>query len=335
MNTYWRYAGGITALLLILGTMLPSKVIVERDVEIAAFPATVFALLNDFKQVNRWSRWQEFDPNARIEITGPPRGIGAKMQWNGQIIGSGHRLITHSTAFANVTHEFVEDNTSMAEAHYSIARSDAKTHLIWRYEREFGFNLVGRYFGLMLDGIIGPDGESDLKSLKEFAERLPRSDFSALDVEPIVVEASDIAYRTTTSIPAAKAISDAIGDAYFDVLTFIDRHDLEESGAPLSITRTFSGSELVFDAAIPVNGLQKETPRDDGVVKIGRTYAGPVIRSRHTGSYRTLGRTHDKIAAWLAAMGIERNGDAWEVYISDPTRTIESELLTYVYYPVK
>ena len=70
-------------------------------------------------------------------------------------------------------------------------------------------------------------------------------------------------------------------------------------------------------------------------MRIGRTYAGPVIRAKHVGSYRTLGETQRKIASYLAALDIERDGDAWESYVSDPTRVAESDLVTYVYYPVK
>ena len=69
-------------------------------------------------------------------------------------------------------------------------------------------------------------------------------------------------------------------------------------------------------------------------VRIGETYSGPAIRVRHKGSYRTLGTTHGKIAAYLAALGIKRAGDAWESYVSDPTRVPESELVTYIYYPI-
>ena len=103
----------------------------------------------------------------------------------------------------------------------------------------------------------------------------------------------------------------------------------------MSITRTFSGSDLVFDAAIPVRGITPSTPISSEAVKIGKTYAGSVIRVQHVGGYAGLGRTHDKIAAYLAARGLERNGDAWESYISDPGRTDESGLLTYIYYPIR
>ena len=164
---------------------------------------------------------------------------------------------------------------------------------------------------------------------------MPRTDFSDLDVEDIVVQAQDIAYITTRSAPESGAISAAMSDAFFSILGYIDRHGLGEAGAPLSITRSFSGSDLVFDAAIPIRGLTDEAPRAENAVRIGKTYEGPVIKVRHTGSYESLGRTHEKIAAYLAARAIARNGDAWESYVSDPGRTDESGLLTYIYYPVR
>ena len=178
------------------------------------------------------------------------------------------------------------------------------------------------------------DYVAGLGNLKSLAETLPATDFSDLEIEHIVVEATDIAYLPTASTPEPGAMSEAMGDAYFDILSFIDRHDLVEAGAPMSIARAFSGSEILFDAAIPVRGLSDSTPPDDAGVRIGQTYAGNVIRVRHTGSYRTLASTHLKIAAYLAALGIERAGDAWESYVSDPTRVPEVELLTYVYYPI-
>ena len=126
-----------------------------------------------------------------------------------------------------------------------------------------------------------------------------------------------------------------MGRAYFEVLAFIDENDLSEDGVPISISRGYVGADLRFDAAIPVSGVTDETTTDAAKVRVGQTYAGAVIRVTHEGSYRTLSSTHRKIAAYLAALGIERNGDAWEAYISDPTRVDERDLATHVYYPVR
>jgi AraC family transcriptional regulator len=234
-----------------------------------------------------------------------------------------------------ITARFELENQAPVTVTYTLSAAEAMTRLVWLHENDYGFDLVGRYFGLLQGSIIGREQEQGLILLKELAENLPRADFSDIEIEQLVVEGADIAYLRTTSIPEAGAISEAMGQAYFRVLSFIDEHGLDDAGAPLSITRKFSGSELVFDAAIPVRGVTDATPRTVEAVKIGKTYAGPVIRVKHTGPYRTLGRTHDKIAAYLAALGIERNGDAWESYISDPTRTDEAALLTYVYYPIR
>ncbi len=215
-----------------------------------------------------------------------------------------------------------------------MSETDGGTLLVWSFNMDIGFDLVARYVGLIVSSVIGDNYDKGLESLKSMAEGLPRANFREVEIEHIVVESMEIAYREASSPPEAAAISDAMRKASFDILSFIDDNNLQEAGAPLSISRPFSGSEIRFDAAIPVRGVSDEPTRGGGSVKLGATYEGPVIRVEHVGSYRTLGRTHDKIAAYLAALGIERNGDAWESYVSDPTRTEEGVLLTYVYYPI-
>ena len=332
MKRILRSSGAIFLLVIAIGIILPARPRVARDVLIDAHAATVFALLNDFAQVSKWSPMLEGDPNAQIDISGPPRGVDASIYWDGHIIGQGRQTIIESVPYERIITKF--DSGESGSTSFDLSQEDGLTRVAWTHESDYGFNLVGRYFALVQESIVGAEQEEGLSRLKELAENLPRADFSDIEIEQIVVEASDIAYLQSTSIPEASAISEAMGDAYYNILGFIDDHDLETAGAPLSITRTFSGSELVFDAAIPVRGLTTTTPRTGDTVRIGATYAGPVVRVKHIGSYRTLGRTHDKIAAYLAALGIERNGDAWESYISDPQRTDEADLLTFVYYPI-
>jgi len=196
-------------------------------------------------------------------------------------------------------------------------------------------NLIARYLRPFSARHVARDYEKGLADLKSLAETLPRADFSELQIEHVLVETAPIAYVTTSSVPSATAISEAMGEAFFDVLQFMDRNGLKEVGAPLSITRVFSGSRVVFDAAIPVQGVIENTPESGDRVRVGTSYGGPALRATHIGSYGDLARTHEKIAAYLAAHGIRRNGDAWESYESDPARTPESELVTYVYYPIE
>lgn len=327
--------GGVLLLLLAVGIFLPSRAHVEREILIDAPAATVFALVNDFHQVAKWSPWQESDPNARFDIGGTRRGVGATLAWDGNIVGQGAQRITESIPYEKVVCELDLGGPGSTTMTFTLREADAGTTVLWSFDASFGMNLVGRYAGLMLDSIIGGDYESGLRNLKSMAERLPRADFSDTEIETLVVEAQDIAYLSTTSIPLAAAISESMGDAYFRVLSFIDRNGLTEAGPAISISRGYRGQDLAFDAAIPVHGITEDTPRSSQGVMLGTTYAGPAIRVKHVGSYLSLGQTHDKIAAYLAAYGIARNGDTWESYVSDPTRTREAELITYVYYPIR
>jgi effector-binding domain-containing protein len=327
--------GAGIALFVIVGLALPHESRVEVRTDIDARPATVFALINDFRRVNLWAPVTAADPNARVVYSGPPRGEGATVTWDGSIIGTGSELIVASQPFERIETIINAGSEGESRSTFTLSGRDGQTMLVWTFATDYGYNLVGRYLAVLLEDAVRQDHEQGLASLRELAESLPRADFSELQIEHVVVEAQTIAYLPTTSIPEPSAISEAMGNAYFRVLSFIDSQGLYEAGAPISITRSFSGGELLFDAAIPVRGVSDATPSGDDGVRIGETYAGPVIRVKHVGSYRGLGATHARIAAYLAALGIQRAGAAWESYVSDPTRVAESELLTYVYYPIE
>jgi len=327
--------GAFLALLIIIGFALPRTNQVEVKIEIDAHQATVFALVNDFRRFALWSPWADTDPNARFLYAGPNRGEGAKVTWDGAIIGSGNQVITESRPFDRVEITLSPGEPGEARSWFLLEPGVGTTIVTWGFEADYGLNIVGRYFAPMLGGVVARDYHDGLVALKELATSLPRADFSDLEFEHIVVEATDIAFLPTTSRPEPAAISDALGKAYFQILGFIDDNNLTESGAPLSITRSFNGAELRFDAAIPVRGIGEETPKSGADVRITQTYAGLVIRIRHIGSYKLLSSTHRKVSAYLAALGIERNGAVWESYVSDPGKVPEKDLLTYLYYPIK
>ena len=326
---------GLIVLLIIIGLALPQRARVVASIEIDAPLATVFALANDFHRASLWLPWIETDPNVRIVYSGPNRGVGATITWDGLVVGTGTQVITESIPYEHITTTINPGGPGEAKSWFDFVDTGRSTYLDWSFEVDYGYNIVGRFAALLLTDIIRRDYEHGLASLKNIAESLPRADFSDLEIERIVVEAKEIAYLSAASPPDPASVSEAMGRAYFRILNFIDKHGLANAGAPLSITRSFSGSNLLFDAAIPVQGVTDATPRDEAGVKIGTTHAGTVIRAKHLGSYRSLGQTHQKIAAYLAALGIERDGVAWESYVSDPTKVPEAEMLTYVFYPIK
>lgn len=317
-----------------IGVFLPSRTSVERHISIMAPIATVFSLTNDLYQQQKWSPWPEQDPNAQFNFSGPRRGLGATLAWDGEIIGQGKQTIVESTPYSRLVNHIDFGRGAPAVATIELASDGLETTVQWSLQMDFGRNLLARYFGLFSEKLVGRDYEKGLQNLKAMAESLPQADFANLEIKEIMVEAEHIAYLPTASLPQAAVISDAMGKSFFKILGFIDRFDLQPSGPPISISRSFSGGELLFDVAIPIADNNLEDIKDDSGVQLGATYAGPALRARHVGPYRQLAATHAKIAAYIAALGIERNGDAWETYVSDPTQTEEDELITFVFYPV-
>ena len=320
--------------LVLIGFTLPRTHSIEVSREIDAHQATVFALVNDFRRFTLWAPWAGADPNARFIYSGPTRGEGATVTWDGAIVGSGTQTIVESRPFEYVDIAINPGETGEARTWFRLEPGIGTTIVHWGFEADHGMNIVGRYFASMLGSVVARDYEAGLANLEELAESLPAADFSDIEIEHLIVEPVKIAYLSTSARREPGEIAEAMGNAYFEILNFIDDNNLGDAGAPLAITRTFVGADMLFDAAIPVRGVTDTTPMDGPGVRIGTTYGGPAIRVRHVGSYRNLTLTHRKIAAYLAAHGIERNGASWESYVSDPAKVAEENLLTYVYYPV-
>lgn len=170
--------GGLIAVILfilVVGLLLPSKVHVERSIVINAPPSTVFALINDFRKFNLWSPWAKLDPNTQYTFSGPDSGVGAKMAWHSENrdVGSGQQQILASTPDQHIQTALNFGDMGTAFATFDLAATDAGTRVTWGFDNDNGYNIIGRYFGLMMDKMIGPDFERGLANLKTLAESTP------------------------------------------------------------------------------------------------------------------------------------------------------------------
>jgi effector-binding domain-containing protein/carbon monoxide dehydrogenase subunit G len=318
--------------------MLPRNVHVERSATIAAPRATVFTLLNSYKQFNRWSPWFELDPEARYTYEGPGAGVGAKLSWvgNEQTLGSGSQVITASEPYEKVAADVdFGQGGGPAKQVYTLTAEGAGTKVSWSMDVDLGMNPIGRYFGLGFEGMIGKDFDRGLALLKTFAEGLPKADFAGLDIEAASVEPITVAYVPTSSAKNDGAIAAAIGAAYGEVGAFMKAQMLKQAGAPITIDTGSSDTGYLFDAAIPVDGQPARPVPPESRVRLKQTYGGKVLKVALRGSYSQIPATYDKIVAYIAAHGIETNGNPWDEFANDPTTVKESDVLTNIYFPIK
>lgn len=312
---------------------LEDEVQVKRSITIDRPANKVFKAVNSMHHFNKWSPWAQLDPNAKYQYSGPEYGVDSFMSWVGnEEVGSGRQTIIESVPYEKVKTELYFDGQGEdpSWATFQIKDMGDKTELSWIFDADFNGNILGRYFGMMMDGMLGPQYEKGLNNVKILVEALPVYDFTGFSIEN--VEAQNVLYVSAAG-NTNEDMSIIMRDAYAKVTAFMVENNIEFSGKPMSITRSWENSVWEFDAAIPVNvtSLEGET----GEIQLGQTYAGKAIKYDQFGSYDQGEASYALLDAYIEENELERAGNPWEVYANDPASVPEAEILTHIYQPIK
>ena len=327
----------IVLLVVIGGLLLPRTRHVERSVSIDSPPCVVFARLDGFRSFNDWSPFVAITPDATYSYEGPEFGVGAKMIWtdNAKDSENGSQEIVATTPYDRIDLVTTFDNGDTAKVTYLLTPENGGTNLTWSFETDFGLNIIGRYFGILLDRTLGPLYEQGLINLKRIVEELPKVGWSDIEIGITTVPSRTIAYITGSSSKDPGDIEVALSDAFGKVALFISRNGLQIAGPPLTIANYWDDRGYGFDAGMPVSGSLSRGVGPESPVRMGESYGGRVVRAVHVGPYTEMATTYTKIDAFIAAYQLEPNGRSWESYVSDPASTPEDELITEIFFPVK
>jgi uncharacterized protein YndB with AHSA1/START domain len=157
-----------------VGFLLPSRYHVERSVEIGAPSAKVYALLVDPHEWKRWTIWNQRDPGMKVEYAGPQSGAGAKWSWESKTEGTGNMEFTEVRQDELVAYKLNFPDFGMqsggALTLTPSAGAAGKVRVRWTNDGELGLNPMSRWFGLMMDRLVGPDFDAGLGNLKRLAE---------------------------------------------------------------------------------------------------------------------------------------------------------------------
>lgn len=168
----FRVLLGLLILLVLIGFLLPSSRVVERDIVVQAPPAEVFAHLNSMRAFHAWSPWSAIDPETVYTFEGPEQGVGSRMSWSSgnQQVGEGSQEITMSQPDHKVETVLQFGEQGGGKASFLLEPEGKGTHVTWQFSTEFGWDLFGRYVGLLLDSMIGTQYDKGLHNLKQTVE---------------------------------------------------------------------------------------------------------------------------------------------------------------------
>jgi len=168
--------GGLVVLLLVLvvaSYFLPRGYRIERTVVITASAEQVFPHVADLARWQAWGVWYARDPAMVVKVSSEPGPgeVGGWVSWQSETQGNGTATLMRSEPPTSATYGLSFegfDMVSRGSFHLEPVGNDVR--VTWTDAGDLGMNPVYRWFGLMLDGMVGADFEAGLSRLKALIE---------------------------------------------------------------------------------------------------------------------------------------------------------------------
>ncbi|OFZ11600.1 MAG: hypothetical protein A3D92_03295, partial [Bacteroidetes bacterium RIFCSPHIGHO2_02_FULL_44_7] len=132
-----------------------------------ASPQQIQPWIDSMKRWEVWMPWnKQMDPTVTYTFSGSSR-----MQWQGEKLGEGSLVLTKTDPKTGVEYKtsFNHDEIhSVGFLNYEPVPEG--TRVIWGDTMELGKNPLKRYFGLLMDSLMGRDFEKGLANLKQVVE---------------------------------------------------------------------------------------------------------------------------------------------------------------------
>ncbi len=142
----------------IVALLLPSTQHTERSIVIEAERETVYDLVDSYDRFQEFSPWFERDPEVEITLSGPDSGVGQTMEWKSDKdnVGNGMQEIVEVDLPRLVKSKLDFGFGEPPHAAWILEEEEGGTKVTWTLDSTFHSDYVGRYFGIMLDGMLGP-----------------------------------------------------------------------------------------------------------------------------------------------------------------------------------
>ncbi len=141
----------------------------SRSIDINAPVSKVFTHLTDLNVYVKWNPFPEGDPTNQAAVTGI--GAGSFLVWKGDKTGEGKMAITNVEPEKKIAikMDFYKPMAGEGMVHWiTNAKSDSVTEVIWTFDQDLTYFM--RYFGLMMDSMMGKHFEKGLLNFKNLIE---------------------------------------------------------------------------------------------------------------------------------------------------------------------
>ena len=180
----------VAVLFVVIGVFLPRK----GSVELTNPIVQVFDTVNGYRKFANWSAFTVVDPRAKLKVSGPASGEGAKFSWDSfeKGVGKGSIEIIESVPNEKVVAKltnFWRGGNKRSTIFLRTQPTTGATRLLWKVGLDCSWDLLCRYQGMYLNGRMGELMRTSLNKLATTMASYPNVDYSQVDIGEVETEA--------------------------------------------------------------------------------------------------------------------------------------------------
>jgi len=146
-----------------------------------------------------------------------------------------------------------------------------------------------------------------------------------------IIRKEEVKTLTVRLFTPATRLSETLGGIYGEIAGVVAQKGLTFTGAPYVMYYNMDMENLDIEAGFPVVGPLEE----EGRVKSSSIPAGEMATALHKGSYESLEKTYNELAAFVKKEGREAEEFMYEEYLNSPDEVKPEELQTKIYFFLK
>lgn len=162
----------IIAITLIVALFVPKEFSYEKSIVIKAPIDSVWLRVNSLSALDKWSPWNDHEPDMKKEYFGMDGTLGAKQTWDGEIVGSGSQTIIsiQEPNYFETELVFNEPYESHGKGVVKLVEEGPKTFVTWGMtgSMPYPFNIMNLFMDM--EKSMGKDWDNGLSKLKTLCE---------------------------------------------------------------------------------------------------------------------------------------------------------------------
>lgn len=167
--------GAIIALLLIVALFISKDVHYYKSISINSPIDSVWLNVNSLAALDKWSPWNDYDPNMKKSMAGTDGTVGAMASWESDVeqVGKGSQTISKIEAptLLETDLKFFMPYESEAKGYIKLSAEGTGTMVTWGFQSEMPYPFNVMKLWMNMEEMMDKDWNSGLAKLKSLCEK--------------------------------------------------------------------------------------------------------------------------------------------------------------------